>query len=512
MTTTPHLALPLLAAAQAQKHVTHNEALASLDALVHLAVKERGRTAPPATPADGDRYLVGTGATGAFSGQDTTIALFDLGTWRFFTPRPGWRVFVEAEEAIIAFDGSQWRDIGHYCSIIDNLDRFGLGASPDDLNRFSAKLNAALFASLDGDEGGTGDLRLALNKTETGKVLSQLYQRGFSGRAEMGLIGNDDFSIRVSPDGSGWSDAMIIDACTGVGSFPQGLSNVPRANLLINTAFRVNQRAFAGGALAEGAYGFDRWKGGPGGCSISRAADGTVTLTGTLDQVVDLAHAAALAGAANLAGATLTLSVRDPSGPLPVVMGSKTATIPAGPGRRSVTVALGADETGHVLVRLAPTGTCSFKHVKLELGSYATPWVGESPDAEELRCRRYYQPLPISGSSPGVLGGLCQKVGTNALDIPLTLPVPMRANPVLVTSNPTWVSALPANNQIAFYSNSTSVWIAISGTLTLGTAVPGSPSSVVLRCQASSVFSGASGIIGNLYVGGSVVLALQAEL
>src|SRR3712207_624518 len=103
MTTTPHLALPLLAAAQAQKHVTHNEALASLDALVQLAVKERNRTAAPGAPTEGDRFLVGAGATGAFANQDGNIALFDLGAWRFFTPRAGWQVYVEAEDLLVLF-------------------------------------------------------------------------------------------------------------------------------------------------------------------------------------------------------------------------------------------------------------------------------------------------------------------------------------------------------------------------------------------------------------------------
>jgi hypothetical protein len=44
-----------LFAAQAQKHVTVNEALRLLDGLVQLAVLDRHLTAPPASPADGDR-------------------------------------------------------------------------------------------------------------------------------------------------------------------------------------------------------------------------------------------------------------------------------------------------------------------------------------------------------------------------------------------------------------------------------------------------------------------------
>ena len=61
---TTHLLLPYLLAAQAQKHVTVNEALRLLDGIVQLAVLDRHRTAPPADPADGDRHIVAPGATG----------------------------------------------------------------------------------------------------------------------------------------------------------------------------------------------------------------------------------------------------------------------------------------------------------------------------------------------------------------------------------------------------------------------------------------------------------------
>ena len=63
--TSTHLLLPYLLAAQAQKHVTVNEALRLLDGLVQLAVLDRHLTAPPASPADGARYIVASGATGA---------------------------------------------------------------------------------------------------------------------------------------------------------------------------------------------------------------------------------------------------------------------------------------------------------------------------------------------------------------------------------------------------------------------------------------------------------------
>jgi hypothetical protein len=512
MTSTPHLALPLLAAAQAQKHVTHNEALSSLDALVQLSLKERGRTAPPSSPTDGDRYLVGSGATGAFAGQEGKIALYDLAAWRFLEPRAGWLAHVEAESLVIVHDGTQWHDIGRFCGTIDRLERLGIGTAPDDLNRLSAKLNAALFAALGTEEGGTGDLRFVLNKVGTANVLSQLYQRGFSGRAETGLVGSDDFSIRVSPDGAQWFDALVVDRQSGIASFPQGIANVPRPNLLINAVFRVNQRNFVGSALATGVYGFDRWKAGPGGCTVNRATDGTITLTGALDQVVDVVHASALAGKANLGGATLTLSVQDPSANLPVVVGTKAATISAGSGRRSVTVTLDGAETGHIIVRLQPSAACSFQNVKLEVGSFASPWMGEAPTVEDQYCRRYYQPLPLSGGSTATVIAFGQRVSSNVIDIPCVLSVPMRANPTLVTSGFSWAAASPTGNQVGFYNNALPGWTGLTGAVIPMLASAASPSAVMLRLLAGASFTGTAGSSGVLHIGNAAFIALQAEL
>ncbi|NIX76906.1 DUF2793 domain-containing protein [Microvirga terricola] len=511
MSSTPHLALPLLAAAQAQKHVTHNEALTSLDALLHLAVKEKNRTSAPARPEEGDRYLVGAGGAGVFAGHENEIALFDLGVWRFFTPRPGWRAYVEAEDRILAFDGVSWRDLGHYGRDLSRAERLGIGTAPDDLNRIAAKLNATLFSALTTAEGGTGDLRFVLNKTDAGNVLSQLYQRGFSGRAETGLIGSDDFSLRVSPDGSQWRDALRVDCNSGFVSFPSGTAALPNANLLINSNFLVNQRASIGGTIASGYYTYDRWKAGSGGGTFSRATDGTMTFSGSLDQIVDVANAPAMLGSTTFANRTLTLSVEDPTAPLSVTIGSKTATIPAGAGRRSATVTLGASDTGHITVRFQSSVSCSFKCAKLELGPNVTPWVAEPFEVEELRCRRYYQRISAGGGPPMVLGALAQRVSTNIIDIPFSLPVPMRAAPTLATSGLTWANASPSGNQAAFFDNVAGTWAVQTGGVTLTAAVAGL-TSVVLRFLAGTSFTGAAGSIGNIYFGNVAYIGLQAEL
>ncbi|MDQ0509754.1 DUF2793 domain-containing protein [Ancylobacter amanitiformis] len=108
--TTPLLALPLLAAAQAQKHVTHNEALLQLDALAQLAVIDRVHTTPPGGAVAGDRYLVAPGAGGDWAGRDGQIALQD-GGWTFLVPRAGWRLFVAAERTTLVHTGTGWADL-----------------------------------------------------------------------------------------------------------------------------------------------------------------------------------------------------------------------------------------------------------------------------------------------------------------------------------------------------------------------------------------------------------------
>ncbi len=223
MTDSTHLGLPYIEAAQAQKHVTHNEALRMLDALVQLSVIARNVTSTPASPAEGGRWLVGSGATGALAGNAGNIAAFQDGVWRFFVPQKGWRAYVESEGAFILFDGTNWNDIGYFFHSLQNLSLLGIGTIADATNVLAAKLNAALFTAKSVAEGGTGDLRQTLNKSAASNTVSQVYQDNYSGRAEVGLTGDDDFHFKVSPDGSTWYSAITIDRTSGKPSFPSGL-------------------------------------------------------------------------------------------------------------------------------------------------------------------------------------------------------------------------------------------------------------------------------------------------
>ncbi len=216
---TTHLLLPYILAAQAQKHVTHNEALRVLDGLVQLSVKGRDLTAPPGSPADGDRYIVASGATGDWAGWDLNVALWTDGAWLHLPPRTGWRAWVENEGLLLVYDGAGW--IGTTPATLQSLALLGLGTTADASNPFSVKLNAALWTAKTVAEGGTGDLFYTMNKEAAGDDLGLTLQTGFSTRALLGLFGSDRFRLAVSADGSTFFDGLIVDNATGIVDQPR---------------------------------------------------------------------------------------------------------------------------------------------------------------------------------------------------------------------------------------------------------------------------------------------------
>ncbi|MFE1599939.1 DUF2793 domain-containing protein [Methylobacterium sp. ID0610] len=217
---TPILALPLLAAAQAQKHVTHNEALVLLDTLVQLAVLDKDLTSPPASPAEGDRYLIaGANPSGAWAGWAGRVVRYQDGAWTSAVPRPGWLAFVLDEGELYLYAAGAWVSYRTTLTVLQNLQRLGIGTTADAANPFAAKLNAALWTALTTAEGGSGDLRYTLNKEAAGNTLSLLFQSGWSGRAEIGLTGDDDLHLKVSADGSSWTEALRLDRTTGGADF-----------------------------------------------------------------------------------------------------------------------------------------------------------------------------------------------------------------------------------------------------------------------------------------------------
>jgi hypothetical protein len=415
MIVTPRLSLPLLAAGQAQKHVTHNDALTRLDALIHLVVDSRSQAAPPSAPTELSAYIVPDGATGAFAGHTDQVALFEDGGWTFLPPRTGWQAWVADEAEHHLWTGSEWRRASPLSGL--GAERWGVNATADAINRLAVSSEASLFSHAGGDH------RLKLNKAGAGHTASLLFQDDWSGRAELGLAGDDDFRLKVSVDGSDWQDALAIDRASGAVALP-GSAWACGQNLLINGDMQINQRGFAGGALAAGAYGFDRWKAGAGtGADLNLDGFSLTLAAGSIVQIVE----PVLWGLVSFAGLPMTLSVEDPSGSVAVAIGSQSGSIAAGAGRRGVTLTAG--ETGPLAVSLSAVGgSLGLRRVKLEIGPLATGWQARPRATEELLCRRYHwRPagnLLIDGY---------QEAGAT-LRQTLALPVAMRAIPMVSCS------------------------------------------------------------------------------
>ncbi len=102
--------LPFILPGQAQKELYHNEALARVDAALHACVEAAPLAAPPTAPAEGQCWIVGTGATGAWAGAEEALAAWTAGGWRFVAPVPGMQVWNKAEGLWLHWSGSAWSD------------------------------------------------------------------------------------------------------------------------------------------------------------------------------------------------------------------------------------------------------------------------------------------------------------------------------------------------------------------------------------------------------------------
>ncbi|WP_312220967.1 DUF2793 domain-containing protein, partial [Brevundimonas sp.] len=219
------LGLPYLAAGQLQKHVTLNEALTRLDALIQTAVVSRTVSNQPADPAEGALYILPEEATGdewaAFPAG--SLMRHERGGWRPVPAPDGQLVVVLDSEEILVRRAGVWTPLSFGLpEEIQQITRLGVNTTADATNVVAVRANKALWTALESESGGDGDLRFTFNKQTAGDVLSLLFQSGWGGRAELGLVGDDDLRLKVSPDGGAWHEALRIDRSTGRAWFGQG--------------------------------------------------------------------------------------------------------------------------------------------------------------------------------------------------------------------------------------------------------------------------------------------------
>src|SRR6201999_88009 len=95
-------------------------------------------------------------------------------------------------------------------ALFQNLAMLGVNTTADTTNRLATKSSALLF-----DNVGNG-VQAKLNKHAGGDTASLLYQTDYSGRAELGLTGDDDLHVKVSPDGASWFEGLKVARASGL--------------------------------------------------------------------------------------------------------------------------------------------------------------------------------------------------------------------------------------------------------------------------------------------------------
>ncbi|ADK73486.1 ribonuclease III [Roseobacter phage RDJL Phi 1] len=243
--TTPNFSIIELAASQAQKYVTVNEALRVVDTAMNLTVIRADNTAPPGSPSEGDKYIPFATATGAWAGQEDNIACFINAEWIFFTPAEGWRCYNQTTNELLIFDGSSWSP---------SVPSFGNGSAASPAYSFPTDSDTGMYRNAANELGfatggserlkltntqitsSTGDFLLnnagsnsqaTLNKNAAGDNAILNFQTGFSHHASVGLQGNNDFTVKV---GTGFSIAQVIQNDLSATDFYTPELNVNEAN------------------------------------------------------------------------------------------------------------------------------------------------------------------------------------------------------------------------------------------------------------------------------------------
>jgi hypothetical protein len=223
MSETANFRLPLVQAAQAQKHVTVNEALLRVDALAQPTLVSRSETAPPVSAAEGTAFAVPPGAGGAWAGQDGRVALWLNGGWEFVQPGTGWRAWIGDEAAPAVFDGTDW---------VAGASALSPGGA------------ALTFRVIETDHAiGAGSVSLTIPLIPAGSIVL-----GVTGRVIMS-IGGTASAFRVGI-GAGAPDRYGSGIGTGAGAWFRGVTGTPVA-YYADTPLTITAEggAFDGGLL-----------------------------------------------------------------------------------------------------------------------------------------------------------------------------------------------------------------------------------------------------------------------
>ena len=455
MATTDNLAITLVEQSQSQKEVTVNEALVALDALMNTGVIDQDLTAPPGSPANGDLYIVASGGTGDWSGHDNEIAWFNQ-VWKFIAPAEGLTLWVRDEDALFTWNGSAWVNTIQALST-PQFTRIGLGTAPDGTHIVNLFGPSILYNAANG-------FTQQMNKNAAGDDLKLLFQQGFTTYAELGLLGDNEFSLKTS-DGVTFNLAWKIRQ-SGVTNFEKEAliseyAPINHKNYIVNGDCKIAERSDF--TLVKDVYGYgrvDRFQGMATGTLVSAGnfthsafsgkdyvKFGGVTLTGAGELYVRYRIEAQDAEIFNSQKASFQCSIfhdvgtaidatvfvrkadsSDDFSAVTAISDSGAISVPDSNETiiRFEDIDMGTCENGiEIELKLEPgaitTKEFLIRRFQFELGSFATQFVHEAYGTTLQKCQRFYQK-----HGRGINGAFSS---STEIDVALYFPVEMRTTP-----------------------------------------------------------------------------------
>lgn len=234
---TTRLQLPLIAAAQAQKHVTHNEAIMRLDGLVQMTALSYTTNVQPGSPSDGDLYLLPAGKTGTdWDGYSNhAVAHRYDGIWHQYHPSQGWLCFVRDTASLYYYTGSQWAQCAPLSLPTRQVFTSGSGTytTPTACRQLRVRMKG-------GGAGGAGS--------------------GSTGPNDGGAGGDTSFNSVVAKGGNAGSSATGAPGLGGTGGSGMASLRIPgaaglRAIIQITSATNAQQLGEQGGGDGGGIGG-----------------------------------------------------------------------------------------------------------------------------------------------------------------------------------------------------------------------------------------------------------------
>ena len=115
------------------------------------SVKNKSTTTPPTTNTKDDRYIIPSGASGAWTGKTNQIAHWNGSAWEYYPPQVGWSVYVDGENKNYVFNGTNWVKSGEANQSVVAGNGLTGGGSSDTIN-----LTVKPYNGINVDANGVG--------------------------------------------------------------------------------------------------------------------------------------------------------------------------------------------------------------------------------------------------------------------------------------------------------------------------------------------------------------------